>query len=69
MAGQTLEAGWSVTYTRDGWSPFVLNGRTRATLDQEGRIAELVDSFSDSMTSELEAWMRENDAAVDPSYV
>lgn len=68
VSGNELRATWKVTYTRDGWSPFVLPGRTHAVLDEQGRIERLVDTFEDRMSAELDAWMRENDAAVDPSY-
>ena len=58
VEGDTLRADWSVTYTREGWTPYVLRGRTTATLAEDGRIAALVDAFDAETTREIDAWMR-----------
>ncbi len=64
----TLRAGWSVTYTREGWTPFVLRGHSTASFASDGRITALVDAFDAGAIGELDAWRRENGADVDPSY-
>jgi hypothetical protein len=65
--GETLRAGWMVTYTRDGAPPFVLRGVTTARV-RDGRIVYLADAFDGGVATDLAAWQRATGVALDPAY-
>jgi SnoaL-like domain len=65
--GDEMRVGWAVTYSREGWTPFVLRGRSVARY-RDGVIAYLSDAYDPSVESELADWQRANGAHVDPSY-
>ncbi len=67
VTGDEMRVGWAVLYTKAGWPPFTLRGRS--TVRYAGTvIAHLCDSYDPSMDQELAAWRRESGATVDPSY-
>ena len=66
--GETLRMGWTVTYRKDGLTPFVLRGRSEARY-RDGKIAYLADSYDPSVAGETAAWMQANGVQLDPSYV
>lgn len=59
---------WTVTYTKDGVTPFVLPGHTR-TIYRDGKIARLIDAYEPSVTVDTMQWMQENGMTFDGSYV
>lgn len=66
--GDELRIDWSVTYEKEGVTPFVLIGRSRARY-RDGKLVELVDSYDPSVTLAAVAWQRANGLSFDPSYV
>lgn len=68
VAGETLRAGWAVTYRKAGKAPYVLRGSTEARY-RDGKIASLADSYDASVGPEAAAWMQQNGMILDPSYV
>jgi hypothetical protein len=65
--GAELRAGWSVTYEREGLTPFVLRGRSKARY-RDGKIAYLADDYDAGVEGELAAWQQANGVELDPSY-
>jgi hypothetical protein len=63
-----MTLAWTVTYKKEGWTPFVLRGRSRARYRGD-RIAYLGDSYDAAVDDELTAWQRENGVTIDASYV
>jgi len=62
-----MRLGWKVVYSRDGWPPFVLRGRSTARYAGD-KIAYLADAYDPGVADELAAWQRESGVALDPSY-
>jgi len=63
----TFEVSWNVTYTKPGAPPFELRGHSRAKYEN-GKIVELVDSYTPEMEREAGAWAAEHAPDVDVSY-
>jgi len=66
--GETIRIGWTVTYRKDGLTPFVLRGRSEVRY-RDGKIVYLADSYDPSVAAESAAWMQANGVELDPSYV
>jgi hypothetical protein len=57
-----------VTYHHEGLPDFALRGKSLARI-QDDEIVLLVDSYEDSVNTEVSDWMRETGLELDPSYV
>ena len=68
VSDDELSVAWTVTYRKEGLSPFVLRGRSRARIEGD-LITLLVDSYDERVGPEAEAWMQETGIRLDPSYV
>jgi hypothetical protein len=67
VEGEELRLGWTVTYHKEGLTPFVLRGRETARY-RDGRIAYLRDDYDAAMEAEFAAWQQQNGVELDPSY-
>ena len=65
--GDELRLGWTVTYKKGGWKPFVLRGRSVARY-RDGVIVRLCDAYDPSVEAEFASWRRETGIGVDASY-
>lgn len=67
VEGPELRVQWTVTYTKEGFKPFVLEGRSVARL-RDGKIAYLADLYEPAAEQALDAWQRESGMRFDASY-
>jgi hypothetical protein len=67
IEGDELELGWTVTYRKEGLTPFALRGRSAARY-RDGRIVHLRDTYGEAVEAELAAWQQANGVDLDPSY-
>jgi hypothetical protein len=68
VEGDEMRVSWTVTYHHEGLPDFVLRGKSLARI-QDDEIVLLVDSYEDSVNTEVSDWMRETGLELDPSYV
>lgn len=66
--GDDLRMAWTLTYRKQGKTPYVLRGRTEVRY-RDGKIAYMADSYDPSVGPEAATWMQQNDMLLDPSYV
>lgn len=64
----SFEVSWKVTYTKPGAPPFELRGHSRAKYEN-GKIVELVDSYSPEMDLESREWVSKHAPDLAVSYV
>lgn len=64
----SMSVSWAVTYTKSDLPPFILKGKSIATLS-DNKIRKLVDVFTAESEKELLDWVSETGYKVDPSYV
>jgi hypothetical protein len=68
VRGNELELDWTVTYTKDGAPPYVLEGKTIARLEDD-RIVHMADIYAEGVMERGAAWIAEHAPGLDPSYV
>jgi hypothetical protein len=66
--GDELRLSWAVTYEKEGWTPYVLRGRSMARY-RDGKLVHLRDEYDPSIADEMVAWQRDNGVVLDVSYV
>jgi hypothetical protein len=64
----SFEVSWKVTYTKPGAPPFELRGHSRAKYEN-GKIVELVDSYSPEMDREGAEWVSKHAPDANVAYV
>ena len=67
ITGDEIKLGWTVTYNKEGLTPFVLRGRSAARY-RGAEIVRLTDSYDPSVAGEFSAWKQSNQIEVDASY-
>jgi len=67
ISGDDLRMSWKVVYTKEGWPPFVLRGRSEVHY-AGGKIAYLADSYDPSVAVELADWEKKSGVRLDASY-
>ena len=65
--GPELRVEWTVTYSKEGFKPFVLEGRSVARM-RDGKIAYLADIYEPAAEQAFAAWQRESGMAINASY-
>ncbi len=65
--GDEIRIQWSVGYTKAGYEPYVLRGRS-TTRVRDGRIAYLADHYDAAADQSIADWQSGNDLAIDLSY-
>lgn len=66
--GDEVRMGWTVTYHRQGWTDFVLHGRSTVRY-RDGKIVSLSDTYEPGMELDFAAWEKQNGVRLDASYV
>lgn len=62
-----IRMSWEVTYTKPGWTPYVLSGRSVARY-ADGKIVYLSDAYEPSVEEAGVTWQRVNGVQLDPAY-
>ncbi|MGB5326463.1 MAG: nuclear transport factor 2 family protein [Pseudomonadales bacterium] len=67
LGEDSISLSWSAKYTVPGQPPFVLHGRSEATL-HNGKIRLLRDSYDASAAQAMDAWVEASGIALEPGY-